>query len=115
MGYQNLDVAKINLGDEKKFAWEKQIDLIAPGNSDWLLVPDEVAGLTATLSFTAGGSGKIQTTTDKVDTVKTGSPVAVDWPLGEVSSSTQDFCVPVTAIRAVQINAGTLKMTVRTQ
>jgi hypothetical protein len=115
MSAQNFDVSQINTGDARKVAWEKEIDLVAPGNSDWLLVPDEVQGLTVTLSFTGGGSGKVQSTTDKVDTVKTGSPVAVDWPLGEVSSSTQDFCLPVTAIRAVQINAGTLKMTARAQ
>lgn len=110
-----MDVCGENTGDARKVAWEKEIDLAAPGNSDWLLIPDEVQGLSVTLSFSGGGSGKVQTTTDVLNTVKTGSPVTVDWPAGEVSSTTQDFCVPVTAIRLVQINAGTAKMTVRCQ
>jgi hypothetical protein len=115
MAYKEMDVCGENTGDARKVAWEKEVNLVASGNSDWILVPDEVQGLSVTLSFTGGGSGKMQSTTDKLDTVKNGSPVAVDWPLGEVSSNTQDFCLPVTAIRAVQINAGTLKMTARAQ
>jgi hypothetical protein len=115
MGYKEMNVCGENTGDPRKVAWESEINLAAPGNSDWILIPDEVQGLSVTLSFAGGGTGKVQTTTDILNTVKSGSPIVVDWPAGEVGVTTQDFCVPVTAIRLVQVNAGTAKMTARCQ
>ena len=46
---------------------------------------------------------------------KSAGITAVDWDAGAVSSTTQDVAYPVTALRLVQIGAGTAKMSVRAQ
>jgi len=69
-----------------------------------------------TVSFTGGATGKVQTTTDPLGTVKNGTPDPVDWSIGTVASTTQDSLNgAVTAFRAVQESAGTMKMTARAQ
>ena len=114
--WKKMEVAPVNEGVQNIFAWEFQENLIASGNGAWIIIPDEVAGVAVTVSFASGGTGKVQTTTDKVAFVKAGSSVVVkDWDLGTVSGTTQDYCKPCTAIRAVQIASGTMQITVRAQ
>jgi hypothetical protein len=116
MSYKEMNVCSENTGDARKVAWEYEVNLVAPGNGDAIIIPDEIIFISTTMSFTAGGSGKVQVTTDPVAVVKSGSGITwVDSWWGEASDTYCDVYFPVTAIRAVQIDAGTMKMTVRAQ
>lgn len=95
--------------------YEYEVSLAAVANSDWILIPKDIKNIAYVLSVSGGGKGKVQITTDSVYTVKTGSPVAIDWPAGEVSANTSDSSVPVTAVRLAQTFAGTTKLTIRAQ
>ena len=113
MGWQELQQAQILSGDERMPAWEIEVNLSAAGNSDWYLIPDKVDNISVTVSFTGGATGKVQTCTDKVDVIKNGTPVPVDWPFGLVAITTQKACWPPSGIRAVQVGAGTMKLSIR--
>ena len=119
MAYKELEVAPVKNGGEKGFAFEYAVTLAAISNGDWLIIPDDIKSIAVTLSFTDSAEGKVQTTTDKVETVKLGSPVAVDWTSGVVSATTSDATSPVTALRLSQTSigggSGTVKMTLRAQ
>jgi hypothetical protein len=97
------------------FAYEIEVDLAAAGDSAAVIIPSGVKGLVVTLSFASSGSGEVQTTTDLVYTVKTGTPIWAIWPSGEVSSTTSKECAPVSAVKLTQIHSGTAKMTIRAQ
>lgn len=84
-------------------SWEAELNLDAPGNSEWVIIPEKISGISVTVSFTAGATGKMQTTTAKVDTILTGSPVAIDWPFGTVATNQSKVCRPCSGMRAVQI------------
>ena len=96
-------------------SWEAEINLSAPGNSEWVIIPEKIQKISVTVSFTSGATGKIQTTTAKVNTILNGSPVVIDWPYGVVSTNQSRVCMPVSGMRAVQIGSGTMKMTMRAQ
>ena len=112
---EKMNVVPVNNGNQGFTAWEHEISLIAPGNSAWVLIPDQINRIDVTLSFTGGSSGKMQTTTEKIDTIKNGLPIAIDWPFGSIDVSRSESCKPVSAIRAVQEAAGTMKVTIRAQ
>jgi len=113
--YKEMTTSQILTGRGENRSYEHELNNSSPGNSIWVLIPDKINIISVTLSFTGGGSGKMQTSTDKVDTVKNGSPEYKNWPFGEVSASRQERCDPCTAIRLEQINAGTMKVSVRAQ
>lgn len=115
MGWKNMDVALVNEGAQNRIAFETEVNLAAAGSSDSIIVPDEVSGISATVEFTGGGTGHVETTTDKVSTVKAGTATWVAWDLGTVSTTKQDYCLPCTAIRATQVHAGAMKMSLRAQ
>jgi hypothetical protein len=95
-------------------SYEISVSLSAAGNSDWILVPPDIRRLSITLSVAGGGQGKVQATTDVVDTVKNGTPTAIDWDYGTVSANTQEVADPCTAVRLVQDSAsGTTQLTLR--
>lgn len=94
-------------------AFEDEINLNAPGESDWIIIPAIINVITVTVSFTGGASGKMQTTTDPNDNFS--SAVSVDWPFGEKSETFSATCKPVSGLRAVQVGTGTMKITIRTQ
>jgi len=82
-------------------------------NGDTVIIPVNIKSIQATLII-AAGSGKIQTTTSSVAKVIAGTETWVDWDLGVITSTDQDSCMPVTAIR--QVNAsGTTTMQLRAQ
>lgn len=114
MAVKYMSLAPLNKGDQQVQAWEIEDNLVAAGNGDWILVPDDVSNISVTLSF-SGATGRVETTTDKIDTVENGTPVAVAWSAGTVGSTTQDAMVPCTAFRVVQVGAGTVKLTARAQ
>ena len=101
-----------SIGQERSY--EAEINLNAAGNSDWIIIPERIKFISVTVSFT-GATGKIQTTTDKVNTIINGSPVAIDWPFGTISTNQTKVCRPCSGIRAVQVGAGTMKVTLRAQ
>ena len=113
MAIVNMTQAKVDKYENNEKAWEYEDSLAAPSNGNTVLVPAGINGISVTLDITAG-SGKIQTTTDLLATVKTGTPVWIDWPLGVVAADTQDWVRPVAAIRQVNA-AGTTKMKLRAQ
>lgn len=102
-----------SLGQDR--SWEFEINLSAAGFSEWVIIPEKIKGISVTASFTGGASGKVQTSTDPVAVVKTGSPIAIDWPFGEVDINMSKSCRPVSGMRAVQIGTGTMKLTLRAQ
>ncbi len=114
MAYKNMLVAPAD-GINPKNAYESEVALAAVSDSAWMLIPKDISDVSYVLSVAGGGKGKVQVTTDSVNTVKTGSPVAIDWPAGEVSVNTSDSSVPVTAVRLSQTFAGTTKLTIRAQ
>jgi hypothetical protein len=115
MGYVNMLAAPINEGDQKIVAWEYEQSLSGAGNGDSILIPDEVKQITLTLSFATGATGRVEATTSSIAKVKAGTAVWVAWDAGVVATTTQDALYPVTAIRAVQVATGTVKLEVRAQ
>jgi len=115
MAYKEMKVANTKEGGIKSFAFEYEVSLASVTTSDWILIPDDVKAIQMTLSVGGGGKGKVQFSTDNVDTVKTGSPIAIDWPAGEVAVNTADSAKPATAFRLNQTFAGTTKLTLRAQ
>ena len=105
--------ADYSIGQDR--SWEKTIRLFAPGTSSWLIIPEKIGGITVTISFTDGASGKVQTASDQNLTINAGEEIAVNWPFGVVNNLTAKRLNPVSAVRIVQINPGTMKMTLRAQ
>ena len=104
-----------SVGDHDGKAWEDEVSLAAVANSDPIMIPAGITKISVCLSMSGGGKGKIQATTDKVNTVINGTPVWMDWTLGEVAVNAQDSAEPCTAIRLAQTFAGATKLTVRAQ
>jgi len=103
-----------NINDEQdQFAFEYSETLSSPGNGTWIEFPNGVDGASVELVISSG-TGKVQATSDSLSRVQAGSAEGVDWDLGVVSGTTQDYCAPVTAIRAVNVS-GTIKINVRMQ
>ena len=96
-------------------AYEKAYTLSGVGAGDWILVPVNVASLQVTVSFTAGAEGNVSVTNSIRSVIKTGTPVAVAWPYGDVAISTAKSLSPVAALRANQTVAGTMTISVRAQ
>lgn len=115
METKNLQVAKTEYSRGEPRAFEIEINLDAPGFSEWIIIPEQVVTIAVTVSFTSGGTGKVQATTDKVYEIKTGTPEGVDWPFGIVDDTFQAACIPPSAIRAEQVGSGSMIMTVRAQ
>ena len=98
----------------KNEAWEYSEELTSAVNGDTVIIPEDVKNIAVTLVITAG-SGKVQTTTDLLDTVLSGTGVTwVDWDKGLVSLTTQDTVFPVTAHRVVNVS-GITKLIMRGQ
>lgn len=104
---------KSNNGNGVSF--ETSISLAAAGNSAAVLIPNGVKDIMVTVVPGGGATGKVQTSTDLVYTVKEGSVTWVDWSAGAVAATTTGVCYPVTAIRLVQAGAGTAKLLVKAQ
>ncbi len=111
----NMDVAPVNTGYQRNVVFQKKITIENPGESKWILIPDQINCVDVTLSFSGGASGKMQTTTDEIIDIKNDNAVPVDWPFGTVEETFQAGCLPVSGIRAVQEGAGIMIVTVRAQ
>jgi len=114
MAYVNMDKAPVDIGENTKFAFEKTITLSSAGNSSWVMIPKGVQRIVVTIIPTTA-TGRVEASSDTVNEVKTGTPTAVSWDLGDVSVTTQDWCYPPTALRCVQTGAGSVVMKIRAQ
>jgi hypothetical protein len=90
-------------------AYELEVSLATAGNSEWVIVPRGTDTVTITVVCTGGATAKIQTSTDTVYTVKSGTPTPVDWGAGATTGPLTEYTIRVTAWRLVQIGAGTAK------
>jgi len=114
MTWKIMEVAPVQSNRGQSLAFEAEISLASAGNSDAILIPDGVRSVVVT-SQGATATAKVQRTTDPVATVKSGT--GVTWIDGTVAATTAKIeeYKPCTAVRLVQANAGTTKMTVRAQ
>ena len=112
MSVSKMTKTRVSIEDEQaEFSWQFSESLSAPGNGSSVLIPNGAIGVGVTLVISSG-SGKIQTTTDTLESVYDGTCVWVDHPDGVVAATFQDYAQGVTAIR--QVNAsGTTKLLLR--
>ena len=115
MAWKNMDVAP-SYGNTNNHvpAYEAEVNLAAGGSSDSIMIPNDVQNLSITIHFAGGGTGRVDVSNDSVYTVKTGAPA---WTAQAVAAGTDALInmIPCTAIKAVQVHAGTMKMVVRAQ
>ena len=114
MSWEEMQVVPTKDGVNRSFAFEFEQSLESAGNGSWIVVSDGVQSVSVTV-LPVGCTVKVQTTTDLINTVKNGTPTPVDWDAGEVSSVSTDVFWPITALRLVQIGAGSSKLKVRSQ
>jgi len=100
-------------GSPTKHVFEKEVSLASATESPAIIIPQGINSVAVTLSVGSGGQGKVQASTDLLDTVKNGTVIWKDWDNGVVTANTQESCIPVTALRLVQTTTGTTKLTVR--
>lgn len=112
---KDANVAQTGYSSGQERSFEQIITLNAPGNSDWIRVPERVKFITVQIQFTGGAGGKMQTTAALVNTINTGSPDPEDWKFGIVYDNRTEVCKPVSGIRAVQVGSGTMEVNIRFQ
>lgn len=114
MAYEEMQVVPIKDGPQKTFAFEYEESLSSAGNGKSILIPDGINSVTVQVE-PSGCTVKVQATIDKIKEIINNNAVWVDWDLGDVTSNSQDACIPPSAIRLVQLNAGNSKIKVRAQ
>lgn len=112
MAWTNIKLADVS-SVEKVFAYEFNETLASPGNGASVILPANIRGVSVTLGVTAG-SGKVQATTSTIFEVKNDTALWIDWDYGVVSANSQDFMLPATAVRQINIS-GTTKLELRAQ
>lgn len=115
MAYKEMNVAPTSEGGEKGKAFEYSLNLAAPGNSDSILIPDDISSISVLAISDGAASAKVQTTVDDVSIVKAGTETWIDWDFGAVLANQADVFYPVTAIRLVQAGAGATGLRIRAQ
>lgn len=116
MNWKEFDVAPASDNSAKdSYAWEVREQLDEPGEGVWFLIPSGCESIQLMLAPLDGdGSGKIQITMDKVNSVKYDDPCYIDWDNGIVTETTIEALMPVTAIRQVNVSGSTI-LTMRAQ
>lgn len=105
---------RANLNDElEQKAFEFSEELTTPGNGQWIEFPNGVNGCAVDLVITSG-VGHVEATNSLLADVIADTAIGTIWDKGQVSGTTQDYIVPVTAIRVVNV-AGTIKINTRFQ
>jgi hypothetical protein len=113
--YKEMSVAP-SLSPTGKTAFEATDTLVAGGDGVSILIPAGISAISVQVTMSGGGTCNVQTTTDPVATVKSGSGITwVAWDKGTVSSTAQAVCAPVTALKLVQVHAGACALSVRAQ
>lgn len=111
-----MDVDSLcSTGGPHDIAYYKNLSLNSPGSSVWVLIPEGIDIVSVMVIPAGGASAIVEYTLERSLDVKEGVPVYMEWPLGEVTEISSDFCVPVTAIRLTQKNSGTARLKMRAQ
>ena len=99
--------------DAQGFEYEETLSSAVNGAA--VIIPDSVKNISVTLVITGGGSGKMQSTTNKLaDVISDTGVVWVDWDAGVIAATAQDAMLPATAIRMVNVS-GTTRVLIRAQ
>ena len=108
--------------DKLPFSFKQEIEQSGGGDTigGWIIPPlfdgvgNRLTRLLYTISPVGAGVGRVETTTELEDEIKSNSPniIAVSWPQGNVNIITQDDSVPVTAFR-LAVQSGKMRLTVR--
>jgi hypothetical protein len=94
-------------------AWEYKDELSSSGNGDSVIIPVNVANIAISYEVDSG-EGKIQYTMSTIEEIEAGSALWHNWDSGDVTSNSEEFFKPVSAVR--QVNAsGTTTMRIRAQ
>jgi hypothetical protein len=115
MAYLEMDMIADDQSGVLRCAYEKAYTLSSVTSGDWILIPVNIVSVQFSVSFTGGAEGNVSVTNSIRSLVKSGSPVAVAWPYGDIAISKAVSMQPVTAIRANQTVAGTMTISVRAQ
>lgn len=103
---------RASIEDElSQYSWQFSELLSTPGNGSSILIPNGAVGVGIML-YIQSGSGKLQTTTDTIESVYDGSAIWVDSPVGVVDATFQDYAKGITAIRQVNVS-GTTRLLLR--
>jgi len=107
---------RADLDDEiPEKAWEYTEEIAAGQNGKWLEFPNGCRGAMVEIEIAGSGEGYVEATGQLLnERVRAGSATGKPWDQGTVSGTTQDYVVPVTAIRGVNIS-GTIRLNVRLQ
>lgn len=97
--------------DEKGFEYTELLSIA--GNGKWLEFPNGIKGAMVELEITSG-VGYVEATGSALSRVRDNTAVGIQWDQGQVSGTAQDYVVPVTAIRLVNVS-GSVRMNVRLQ
>lgn len=94
--------------NQRRFEYTESLNSAGIGNV--IICPPNVKGETVTLEVIAG-SGKVELSTDPLNIVLAGSGIFTDWSAATVTSTTQTYIAPITALRMVNVS-GTTKIKV---
>jgi|GEM_PF-2850459 len=98
--------------DQKSFEYSEELK--SPGNGKWLEFPAGVIGAAIEIEVPASGEGYAEATIAPLSRVRDNSAIGTQWDKGSVTGTTQDYVIPVTAVRGVNVS-GTIKINVRMQ
>jgi hypothetical protein len=116
MGYKQMQVTPALDGGEKGFGFEMTVSLAAAGDTDSILIPDDVQNVSVTAQASGGATATIYTTTDLISTIKAAGTITwVAWATGAVTTATGGVFYPVTAIKMTQTGAGASVLSIRAQ
>ncbi len=101
-------------GERNELVWEAQQTLAAASNGSAIIMPRGLNGASVTAT-TDGAQVSVETTTNKASDVEQelASVVWTIWDDGVVTVNTQDYVLPVTALRLVQGDAGATGIYIR--
>lgn len=110
MNWVDIHVAQVPTGIGQTVAWDFTDILTEVGNGRWLILPDQAKNIVVTLTFENGASGLVQDTSERTEVIKFGDPVANDWDAGIVNKKFRDSAKAPSAIRAVMITPGIMRL-----
>lgn len=116
MAYVFPDKARPDLSDDSPEEAYEISELIGAGSTGrWVIVPDNVANVSAELEIGVG-QGYIETTRASISRIHSSdiNIVPVRWTSGVVTASATEDFQPCTAVRAVN-QAGSVRLNIRMQ
>jgi hypothetical protein len=108
---REMSFVKLNSSEKDQFVWEEEdsINVNSTGGVA-IILPAGISYVGVTVSVGAGCTVKVQSCTDKISNIRTGSGLTwIDWDAGSVTVDTQDECsCSVAAIRLFCVTAGSV-------